>query len=175
MLSKGFVEPGILTNLPFEDNAFDLVYSADVLEHIHPEEVDAVVKELVRVSRRHLFLSISLKGHTKATGADDTEANRHTMLRPKTWWDAKFAEYGAVVNRDSQWAMQEKDSHFTRENMRDCRWEGVENDGGKYEVCIVDSPWLVGRREQENLRRDRCITTANNELEPWFFTYRKLR
>jgi hypothetical protein len=28
---------------------------------------------------------------------------------------------------------------------------------------------------QENLRRERCITTANNELEPWFFTYRKLR
>mmetsp|Transcript_23949 Transcript_23949/g.28969 ORF Transcript_23949/g.28969 Transcript_23949/m.28969 type:complete len:329 (-) Transcript_23949:386-1372(-) len=175
MLQKGYVEPGILTNLPYEDNAFDLVYSADVLEHIHPEEVDAVVKELVRVTRRHLFLSISLKGHTKATGNDDAEAHRHTMLRPKTWWDAKFAQYGAVVNREMHWAMQEKDSHYTREDMRDCRWEGSETEGGKYEVCIVDNKWLVGRREQENLRRDRCITPANNDLEPWFFSYRKLR
>ena len=28
---------------------------------------------------------------------------------------------------------------------------------------------------QENLRRERCITVANSELEPWFFAYRKLR
>lgn len=61
MLAKGYVEPGILTNLPYEDNSFDLVFSADVLEHIHPEEADIVISELIRVSRRHIFMSISLK------------------------------------------------------------------------------------------------------------------
>lgn len=55
----------MLTNLPYANNTFDLVFSADVLEHIHEDEADAVVAELVRVSRRHLFLSISLKPHTK--------------------------------------------------------------------------------------------------------------
>jgi len=175
MLSKGYVEAGILTNLPYEDNSFDLVFSADVLEHIHPEEVDGVVKELIRVSRRHIFMSISLKGHTKATGTNDAEAHRHTMLRPRPWWNAKFIEHGAVPNNDMVWAMQEKDSSFTREQLRDCRWEGSQSDGGLYEVCIADNKWLVGRREQENLRQERCITTANNELEPWFFSYRKLR
>lgn len=55
----------MLTNLPYANNTFDLVFSADVLEHIHEDEADAVVRELVRVSRRHLFLSISLKPHTK--------------------------------------------------------------------------------------------------------------
>lgn len=79
------------------------------------------------------------------------------------------------MNKEMQWAMQEKDSHYTREQMKDCRWEGSEEEGGKYEVCIVDNQWLVGRREQENLRRDRCITPENNDLEPWFFSYRKLR
>jgi ubiquinone/menaquinone biosynthesis C-methylase UbiE len=59
------VEAGVLTNLPYANNTFDLVFSADVLEHIHEGEADAVVQELVRVSRRHLFLSISLKPHTK--------------------------------------------------------------------------------------------------------------
>jgi ubiquinone/menaquinone biosynthesis C-methylase UbiE len=61
MLAKGYVEPGILTNLPYEDNSFDLVFSSDVLEHIHPEEADIVISELIRVSRRHVFMSISLK------------------------------------------------------------------------------------------------------------------
>lgn len=175
MLAKGYVEPGILTNLPYEDNSFDLVFSADVLEHIHPEEADIVISELIRVSRRHIFMSISLKGHTKATADNDDEAHRHTMLRPRHWWDAKFMEHGAVPNKEMLWAMQEKDTSFTREQLTDCRWEGSQSDGGLYEVCIVDNKWLVGRREQGNLRLDRCITVANSELEPWFFAYRKLR
>ncbi len=41
---------------------------------------------------------------------DDSEANRHTMLRPRQWWEAKFAKQGAVVNRELLWAMQEKDT-----------------------------------------------------------------
>jgi len=179
MLQKGFVEPGILTNLPYEDNSFDLVFSADVLEHIHPEEAEQVISELVRVSRRHVFLSISLKGHTKATAGNDDEAHRHTMLRPREWWHAKFREAGAIPNTEMLWAMQEKDVMFSKDkgNVKDCRMEGKDGDAGfpLYEVCIVQNTWLVGRREQENVRRDRCITTANNELEPWFFSFRKLR
>jgi len=27
--------------------------------------------------------------------------------------------------------------------------------------CLVENKWLVGKREQENLRRDRCMTNAN--------------
>ena len=176
LLAKGYVEPGILTNLPFEDNAFDLVFSADVLEHIHPDEADKVISELVRVSRRHLVLSISLKGHTKATAKDSSEAHRHTMLRPRHWWDDLFKKHGAVVNRELHWALQERDERYTHESgLSDCKWEGDQADGGLYEVCMVDNTWLVGKREQENVRKDRCITTEEMELEPWFFTYRKIR
>ena len=39
---------------------------------------------------------------------DDSEANRHTMLRPRSWWEAKFASHGALVNHEMLWAMQEK-------------------------------------------------------------------
>lgn len=175
MLQKGWVEPGILTNLPYEDSQFDLVFSADVLEHIHPEEADQVISELVRVSRRHIFLSISLKGHTKKSGENNDEAHRHTMLRPRSWWEEKFRQHGAIPNRELLWAMQERDARYTHENMRECRWEGAQSDGGLYEVCIVDNKWLVGKREQENLRRERCITPDNQELEPWFFSFRKIR
>ena len=133
------------------------------------------MSELVRVSRRHLVLTISLKGHTKATASNNNEAGRHTMLRPRHWWEDTFKKYGAVVNKDLFWGLQEFDKRYTRNELKDCRMEGEASDGGLYEVCIVDNNWLVGRREQENLRRDRCITTENMEMEPWFFTFRKLR
>eukprot|EP00899_Mesostigma_viride_P023225 jgi/Mesvir1/4087/Mv24198-RA.1 len=126
LLKKGYVEPGILTNLPYADNQFDMVMSSDVLEHIHPEEADKVISELVRVTRRHLFLSISLKGHTKSTAENNDEAHRHTMLRPREWWHAKFAQYGAVVNKEMLWAMQEKDAHYTKDMVRG----GSERRGG---------------------------------------------
>ena len=43
------------------------------------------------------------------------------------------------------------------------------------QVCVTDNTWLVGRREQANVRKDRCVTTENLELEPWFFAFRKVR
>ncbi len=42
--------------LPFEDASFDLVVCTDVLEHINP--LHHVFDELVRVSRRHLIVSL---------------------------------------------------------------------------------------------------------------------
>lgn len=36
------VEAGVLTNLPYASNTFDLVFSSDVLEHIHEDEVRAL-------------------------------------------------------------------------------------------------------------------------------------
>jgi SAM-dependent methyltransferase len=168
LLSKNYVEAGILTNLPYEDNSFDLVMSSDVLEHIDPAEADAVVKELVRVSRRHLFLSISLKNN----GAPKGEAE-HTLLRPRVWWHKLFQKHGAVVNEEFLWAMQEKDSQYITENQKNCRQEGDESDGGLFEVCSVSNTWLVGKREQRNVRMHRSVTTENGELEPWFFAFRK--
>ncbi len=46
------------------------------------------------------------------------EAHRHTMLRSRQWWEAKFAAAGAEVNHDMLWAMQHKNLkcaawHFT--------------------------------------------------------------
>jgi len=173
LLEKKVVEAGVLTNLPYASNSFDLVFSSDVLEHIHEDEADKVVSELVRVSRRHLFLSISLKPHTKASADNDAEANRHTMLRPRSWWEAKFAQYGAEVNREMLWAMQEKSTRFTAAEKDDCRTAGSKTQGGEFQVCVVNSTWLVGKPEQANVRRDRCM--VGDELEPWFFSFRKRR
>lgn len=75
--------------------------SNDVLEHILPEQADAVVKELVRVAKRHIIVTISLKSH----GNEEL----HTLLRPRHWWEFKFQQYGARPNRAMVWALQQKE------------------------------------------------------------------
>ena len=55
----------------------------------------------------------------------------------------------------------------------DCVMDGSESDGGLYEVCVVQMPWLVGNPGQE-VRQNRCMTTANAELEPWMFAFTKI-
>lgn len=64
-------------------------------------QADDVVRELVRVAKRYLVLSISLK----SIHNDEL----HTLLRPRDWWEALFAEHGAVPNRALVWALQQKD------------------------------------------------------------------
>jgi ubiquinone/menaquinone biosynthesis C-methylase UbiE len=41
--------------LPYRDKSFDIVFSASVLIHVHPEDVGAVIDELLRVARGHIL------------------------------------------------------------------------------------------------------------------------
>ena len=50
-----FVQADVLAGLPFEDDAFDLVYCSSVIEHIDPADRTRFVAELRRVGRG-LFL-----------------------------------------------------------------------------------------------------------------------
>jgi SAM-dependent methyltransferase len=47
------ISPG--GRLPYPDKSFDVVFSASVLIHIHPEDVPAVISELLRVARGHIL------------------------------------------------------------------------------------------------------------------------
>ena len=45
---------GTATNIPFADQSFDLVFTAGLLIHIPPDELDAALREIHRVARRYL-------------------------------------------------------------------------------------------------------------------------
>lgn len=73
------------------------------------EGVNAAAAVYDRLCAQHaqstlLFLQVS---------ADNPkEANRHTMLRSRKWWEEKFAAHGADVNHEMLWAMQYKNHRW---------------------------------------------------------------
>lgn len=58
----------------------------------------------VRVAKRHIVVSISLKSYQNK--------GLHTLLRPREWWEAKFAAHGARPNRAVVWALQQKETRW---------------------------------------------------------------
>lgn len=52
----GRVVLGNLKHLPFKDNSFGLAYSAWVLMHIHPDDVQGVIDEIKRVCHGYMIL-----------------------------------------------------------------------------------------------------------------------
>jgi len=52
------LQQGSVTAIPFPDNSFDFVTCFDVLEHLHPDESEQALSELVRVSKQLIGLQI---------------------------------------------------------------------------------------------------------------------
>jgi predicted SAM-dependent methyltransferase len=75
---------------PFADKQFDLVFSDSVLEHLHYEHIDEVVKEIVRVSKGSLHgVPITDSGQTREQFMGDST---HIIFESKAWWTEKFAK-----------------------------------------------------------------------------------
>ena len=49
---------GSATRLPFADRSFDLVYSINTLHNLYNQELEAALKEMIRVSKRSLYLNV---------------------------------------------------------------------------------------------------------------------
>lgn len=73
----------------------DYVYCCDVLEHIPREFTMLVVRNLLDVTARGAFFSISLVPDTFGAWIGET---LHETLQPFTWWRDRLAELGTVVD-----------------------------------------------------------------------------
>ena len=56
---------GDITRLPFDDDSFDLVICAEVLEHIVPSQLETACSELKRVARGRLLIGVPYKQDTR--------------------------------------------------------------------------------------------------------------
>jgi hypothetical protein len=74
--------------------AADLVCCIDVLEHIEPDFLDAVLADLAAITRRLGFFSIATGPAIKVL-ADGR--NAHLIQQPSSWWLPKLCRYFEIT------------------------------------------------------------------------------
>lgn len=67
----------------------DLVACTDVLEHVEPGKVEAVIDHLARLTRKVLFVSIGLRPTSKLL---DDGRQAHISLHAPLWWHERLAQ-----------------------------------------------------------------------------------
>lgn len=94
---KSCVAASVLS-LPFDDNSFDLIMSADMFEHLKTEDVPLALSEIRRVSKKHQAVKVA----TKLSGdkpqyiniKDFDIPNLHLTVKDMEWWLAEFNKAG---------------------------------------------------------------------------------
>lgn len=69
----------------------DVVVSTDVLEHIEPEKLNAVLRHIWLIARKGAYLVIAT-GAARETLPDGR--NAHLIIKPAAWWEEKLREHG---------------------------------------------------------------------------------
>lgn len=80
-------------NLPFSDESFDVVTCVDVIEHV--EDFNRLIKEMLRVSRKGVFLSTPNR-RPEYTNKDG---------KPKNYWHLRewsFEEFDKIIRKFGQ-------------------------------------------------------------------------
>ncbi len=85
----------------------DVVVITDVLEHIEPDRLEAVLKHIRLLARKAVFVVVALVSTTKIL-ADGRSA--HLIVRPAAWWRRKFTEAGFTIKRAPE-GTRKKKSH----------------------------------------------------------------
>jgi hypothetical protein len=75
----------------------DLVACIDVMEHIEPFCLDAVIQDLARLTRKRLFLDIATKFDKHRWLTDGR--NSHQIVNEGGWWSNRFEKYGFKTRR----------------------------------------------------------------------------
>lgn len=96
---------GSAVELPFGDNAFDIVMSTDVMEHLRPEDVAKAIAEQHRVVKGGGVLIMKIasfpsgvyeRGFIKEAGLEEVVDRLHLTVRKHSWWVDMYKETGTL-------------------------------------------------------------------------------
>jgi len=84
--------PAPAHDIPFQNNVFDLIFCTGVLEHLHPDHVDASLDEIFRVGKKYFYFSIACCEEHPVQHAYDIAL--HTIIKSPDWWFKKLEKRG---------------------------------------------------------------------------------
>jgi len=89
---KDKVVYGSITDIPFEDNSFDVISAFDVIEHIHPKDTEKAFSEIYRVLKKDGFLILTMPNPCYIGNwiYDLT----HINVRPLKYWKLILKDFG---------------------------------------------------------------------------------
>ena len=83
---KPFLQAGNATKLPFDDRSFDLVVSFNTLHNLQCFELDAALREIVRVGRRHQYTVVeSFRNEEEKANLLYWQLTCESFYRPEAW------------------------------------------------------------------------------------------
>ena len=83
-----------ISDLPFDDNSFDLVISTEVLEHLDAKTFHKALKEMNRVSSKHIVISVPYREQLIQLLAKCPSCRKyyHAFLHKRSFSDNDFVE-----------------------------------------------------------------------------------
>lgn len=102
---KNCVQASVL-DIPFRDGRFDAVVTADVLEHLHEDDVNKAIAEMVRVAHKWIFVRVAKTFEHETSWiniahdiTDDFHdiKNLHLTVKPFYYWTAQFVRTKKVT------------------------------------------------------------------------------
>jgi ubiquinone/menaquinone biosynthesis C-methylase UbiE len=103
------------SDIPIDDKSVELLTAFDVLEHIHPSEVDNSLDEFFRITTKSFMFSIA----HGLSGEEHGGENLHMTVKPFEWWSDKISKYAKLVK------------NFNPDNIRDERPFNPTGRGGR--------------------------------------------
>ncbi len=97
---------GDMTEMKFKDNSFDLVISRENFEHLTVEQAEKAFSELVRVTKRWIYMTIWLNFDPNAKDDEvltDLENDpSHITFCTRKFWEKKFQPYidAGIIKED---------------------------------------------------------------------------
>jgi len=111
--AKEWMKPGGVLNIPYDDNAFDVLICRDVFPYLSAEEVPMGVRELVRVAKRYVAFSTIDHDSPNVSQEFNPDPYRNASVTAFTPDDyiALFAACGADLFR-RDFFVQPRDSSY---------------------------------------------------------------
>jgi 2-polyprenyl-3-methyl-5-hydroxy-6-metoxy-1,4-benzoquinol methylase len=85
----------ITSKTKFSDGQFDVCTSFDFMEHLHQDDVDAVLTEMSRISSRFVMSISTVSGRIKGPSGGPL----HLTVKPNSWWFNKIRPFASNVDK----------------------------------------------------------------------------